>query len=151
MRPDAADAHNNLALLLETNRPEEAAAIERHYRAAIDLDANDADFRCNYAAFLAAEKRVDEAVAAYDAAVAVDPARGDAFLAAAELHAAAGRIEPALKAAKAGLAAAEGEEDAAAARTLLRALLEIWRDTRDDADVVAFELDGVSLDEEKGR
>lgn len=135
LRSEAADAHNNLAALLEAEG-RDPERIERHYAAARAHGPKDADYACNHGAYLASRGRGEAAAAAFEDALALDRGRADAHLGLAEIHATAGRIAPALESAKRAAASAAHDDEAAAARELYRNLLVIWRDTRDDADVL---------------
>ena len=71
LRPDFAEAHANLGLLLDQcGRKAEA---EGHYRRALELHPGDGQTQLNYAAMLAGQKRFDEAEAAYRLALALVP------------------------------------------------------------------------------
>lgn len=68
---DFAEAHGNLALLLESRGlPAEA---EEHYRRALALKPHLAQLHLNFGALLAAQKRFAEAESAYREAIALDP------------------------------------------------------------------------------
>ncbi len=72
LAPDLAEAHANLALVLEqTGRPAEA---EVHYRLALAAKPDLALTHLNLGALLHSLKRLDEAEAAYRTALALDPA-----------------------------------------------------------------------------
>ena len=137
LKPQLADAHNNLAALLERADAPDVARIRRHYEAAVAHDPADYDYRLNLAAFLASEGD-DGAADVYAAAAAARPDRPEALLALAELYAARGKIDEALDFAKRGKLQAPGDESAAA---LLRELLTIWRDSLDETQVLADALE----------
>lgn len=73
--PDFAEAHANLAYLLERSggrsgeRSGQVAEAEKHYRCSIAADPGIAQTRINYGAFLASQKRFDEAEAEYRDAI----------------------------------------------------------------------------------
>ncbi len=72
-RPDYADAHNDLALLLEHHTDEHELSA-RHYRAAIDADPGFDLALNNYGSFLKSRGRHDEARALFERALGVNPA-----------------------------------------------------------------------------
>ncbi len=64
-------AHNSLGVVLASQgRIEEA---KTHYQAALEIDPQDVDPRCNLAKLLATEGRFDEALACYQKALEVQP------------------------------------------------------------------------------
>ena len=135
-RPDLAAARNNLAALLERRPRADSAAIRAHYDAAAAAAPDDYDYAVNRAA--CARARGDgDASELFLRAAALDAAPYECHVALAEMSAARGRIDDALASAKRAVACGRDADDAAAARALLRALLALWRDTLDDADVVA--------------
>jgi len=71
LRPDHAQAHNNLAGLLRAlNRPNDAIA---HYRQALAIEPEYAEGHGNLGVLLAEHKRYDEAIAHYRRALAINP------------------------------------------------------------------------------
>ena len=69
--PDLAEAHANLALLLE--KQGDADAAEVHYRRSTELDQTNSEIHLNFGAFLASSKRFIEAEAAYSQAILLKP------------------------------------------------------------------------------
>lgn len=71
LQPDMAEAHANLAWLLERDaHPREA---ERHYRRALELQPRQAQTYLNFGAMLNGQKRFAEAEAIYRHALAISP------------------------------------------------------------------------------
>jgi tetratricopeptide (TPR) repeat protein len=96
LRPDLAQAHNNLGGLLRAlNRPAEAAA---HYRQALASEPNYAECHGNLGVLLAEHKHYEEAIAHYQSALAINPELAD-------VHVNLGRALAALDRGEAALAA----------------------------------------------
>lgn len=129
LRPSFAEAHNNLGTALEAQERWEEAAT--HLERACALDDTDYDFACNLGNFRWRVGDLQAALAAFEKALLVAPAAYEANLAVAELHAASGHIDAALKHAKLAVAATRSATPAErdAARGLLEDLLIAWRDT----------------------
>ena len=69
--PDLAEAHTNLALILEDRG--DLARAEEHFRRSIELKPERANGHLNLGVLLAAQKRFEEAEAAYRRALALTP------------------------------------------------------------------------------
>lgn len=91
--PSAAQAHVNLISLYgRTGRPTDA---ERHYRAAVALEANLAEAHYNYGVLLATTGREADALAAFGQAIEVNPFYAPAHNNLASLLARQGRLDEA--------------------------------------------------------
>lgn len=77
--PGFAEAHANLALLLDKGGQVTEAEAEAHYRRAIALNEGLAQVHLNFGALLAGGKRFDAAEAAYRRALALDPGHPSAW------------------------------------------------------------------------
>ena len=75
IKPDYAEAHNNLGILLKVRRPPEAEAA---YRRALEIKPDYADAHINLGNLLKDSKRLPEAEAAYRRALEIKPAYADA-------------------------------------------------------------------------
>lgn len=93
LAPHMAEAHANLAWVLEQDRRDEAA--EAGYRRALALQPGSIDILINHGAFLGRLRRLDEAQAQYRRALDIDPLCAPAWSNLAALHAQAGRFEQA--------------------------------------------------------
>jgi tetratricopeptide (TPR) repeat protein len=96
LRPDHAQAHNNLAGLLRAlNHPNDAIA---HYRQALAIEPDYAEGHGNLGVLLAEHKRYDEAIAHYHRALAINPALAAVHVNLGRAFAALERSEDALAA-----------------------------------------------------
>src|SRR5207245_4905061 len=71
LKPDSAEAHNNLGLVLD-NRGQHAEAIE-HYRHALHIKPVAAEVHTNWGNVLAQEGKLAEAVEHYQRSLQIDP------------------------------------------------------------------------------
>lgn len=124
-------AKNNLAGLLEQTDPGRVATL---YEEACIAAPTDYDFAVNRACWARSQASQDAAQLFADAAKLCARPHACAFQL-AELSARQGDIETALAHAKRAVSYADPDE-LADARELLRALLEAWRDSLDDANVI---------------
>jgi tetratricopeptide (TPR) repeat protein len=126
------NAKNNLAGLLEKSGDHDRA--DALYAECCRQSPDDYDFAVNRAC-CARARGAEDAEALFDAAATLSERPYACSYNIAELAAARGDIQTALARAKEAVAHAS-EEEIDDARELLRALLEAWRDSLDDASVV---------------
>lgn len=84
LRPNLAEAHGNLGVVLE--KMGDPGAAELAYRRALALDPERLQFHLNLAALLTGEKRFDEAATACDALIARHPEAPEAWSTLGILH-----------------------------------------------------------------
>ena len=89
-QPGFADAHNNLGRVLHETGS--LVAAESHYRLAICANERVALYWFNLGVVIEDEARVSEAIAAYERAIAIDPAFVDAHFNLARLLELVGRL-----------------------------------------------------------
>ncbi|MDE1181188.1 tetratricopeptide repeat protein [Paraburkholderia sp.] len=77
LQPAFADAHNNLGVLLQSQRLYDDAA--HHYQSALDIDPSHIDAHLNLGTTLAKLERHDEALACYANALSLDPRSASAY------------------------------------------------------------------------